>query len=148
MSAPSQLDLFFIELDVDRRPALRLSLSADGAITRYHSGTGSSIGNKDEHCFIAQLPPGCTFFREIAELFDPSWLLRAGVYETPDQLGAACSLRLTLSAGGRLAVLEYRYGAQSQGPPRDIRQFVIRAIEVTQSWYDEQNRIENQRSNR
>ena len=146
MPAPPQLDLFFIELDVDRRPALRLSLSADGAITRLHSGKGSSLGNKNEHCFIAQVPPECTFFREITELFDPSWLLRSGVYEMRDQLGAPCLLRLTLSSGGRLAVLEYHYGAQSQGPPSDIRRFVVRAIEVTQSWYDEQNRIENQRN--
>ena len=139
-SSPSPpLDAFLIELYVNGIRGLVLGLSADGAVNRFGSGTWSSLGNRHEHAIIDQTDG--SFFRQVTEFFQSSWLDQAGVQTLQEQRGVPCVLRLTFICLDRpFSVLELRYGSHSQGPPRDIREFFIRAVEVTQPWYDAQNR--------
>ncbi|SRR6266568_511526 len=137
--ASPQLYAFLIELCVNQMPALVLGLSSDGAINRLGSGTWSSIGNKVEHGIIDQTSE--PFFQRATELVDPSWLNWAGVHTPFQQRGPSCLLRMTFFCRGLAPiVLEFRFGAHSSGPPPEIKQFVIRTIEITQPWYDEENR--------
>ena len=138
-ASSGRLDALLIELHVSGCPILVLGLSADGAVNRFGTGRWSSIGNGHEHAVIDQTDG--RFFRQAEELFQPSWLGRPGVEILPEQRGASCVLRLTFMCWGHpFYVLEWRYGSHSQGPPADIRQFFIRAVEVTQTWYDAQNK--------
>jgi hypothetical protein len=132
---------FLIELHVNGIPALVLGLSSDGAINRLGSGTWSSIGNTIEHAIIAQTDE--PFFRRATELFDPSWLNWEGVHTRSQQRGPPCTLRLSFFCRGLAPiVLELHYGAKSLGPPPEIRRFFKGAVELTQSWYDDENRKE------
>ena len=138
-ASSGRLDAFLIELHVSGWPILVLGLSADGAVNRFGSGKLSSIGNEHEHAVIAQTDG--RFFHHAEELFQPSWLGQPRVQILPEQRGASCVLRLTFMCWGHpFYVLEWHYGSHSEGPPAVIRQFFIRAVEVTQSWYDAQNR--------
>src|SRR2546427_1433089 len=53
----------------------------------------------------------------------------------------SCVLRLSFFCRGLAPiVLEFHYGAQSSGPPPEIRRFFIKAAEITQPWYDEESK--------
>ena len=134
-----QLYAFLIELHVNQMPALVLGLSSDGAINRLGNGTWSSIGNTIQHGIIDQTNE--PFFHRATELLDPSCLNWGGVHTRFHQSGPACVLRLSFFCRGLApVVLEFRYGGLSSGPPPEIRRFLIGAVEITQSWYDEENR--------
>jgi|SRR5436309_7088263 len=136
---PVELYAFLIELYVNEMPALVLGLSSDGAINRRGNGTGSSIGNKTQHGIIAQTNE--PFFQQTTEFLDRTWLNWAGVHTRFQQRGPACVLRLSFFCRGLAPiVVEFHYGAQSSGPPPEIRRFFIKAVEITQPWYDEQSK--------
>jgi len=125
-----------VRLDVGGRPALYLVLSADGAVNRAGSGQPDS-GAKD--VFMGQAPG--PLFGQAMELFDVGWLERSGRYDMPDQIGEQCVLTLTFFLADQppdsACVLQFRYGAESQGPPVDVQDFVQGAVAVTQDWYTE-----------
>ena len=134
-----QLYAFLIELHVNQMPALVLGLSSDGAINRVGNGTWSSIGNRIQHGIIDQTNE--PFFQRTTELLDRTWLNWGGVHTRFHQSGPACVLRLSFFCRSLAPiVLEFRYGGLSSGPPPEIRRFFIGAVEITQPWYDEENR--------
>src|SRR2546428_345541 len=105
-----RLDAFLIELYVSGARALVLGLSADGAVNRFGSGKWSSLGNKHEHAIIDQTDG--SFFRQVTEFFQSSWLDQAGVQTLQEQRGVPCVLRLTFICLDRpFSVLELRYGS-------------------------------------
>lgn len=135
MTADAEIVAFMVKLYVGAEPALFLALSADGAVNR----SGSGRPNTEENDVFIGVAPG-PFFEQAMEFFDIEWLYRCGTYEIPDQLGERCVLTLTFFLAHQppdAAVLEFRYGAKSQGPPPGVQEFVRRAVAVTQEWYAE-----------
>jgi hypothetical protein len=137
MTDTSDVVAFMIQLRVEDRPALLLALSDDGAITRSGSGRPNPA---EPDVFIGQAPG--PFFQQAIRLCDPSWLDGSGEYSGSDGPGAPCVLRLTFSLSDRPMdsprVLEFRYGADSEGLPGNVRDFVRAAVQVTNDWYAEQ----------
>ncbi len=81
-------------------------------------------------------------FQEILAHVDESWLDRPGQYVARQRKGKACRLSLLFHReGGRELGLTYLYGSESEGPPEEIRAFVLAAIDATQSWYEVQQRM-------
>jgi hypothetical protein len=58
--------------------------------------------------------------------------LRRGGYDVPDRRGVECMLRIEfLFADGTTSGFDFRYGSQSDGPPRELTKFVQHAVETT-----------------
>jgi len=80
-------------------------------------------------------------FRELLPYVDESWLDRPGDYTARQRRGQDCSLTMVFLTGSEQAEIRYFFGSESEGLPRDIRDFVYAAIDVTQAWYEEQQQV-------
>ncbi len=62
-----------------------------------------------------------------------------GVIKKPNRVGADCSLTVIFQGQGELD-FSFRviYGADSEGPPRELIEILINAVKLTESWYQEQ----------
>jgi hypothetical protein len=41
-------------------------------------------------------------------------------------------------SGGQELITEWRYGSESQGPPPEVCEFVVAAVEATDPWFEQQ----------
>jgi len=133
----SDIEAVHVTLKIAGKQALFILLTADGTINRL--GTGS-VKNQDNDLFIGvtQEP---LFKRLLANLND-EMLHHLGGYDVPEQLGVPCELSIGLSfAGDDENGFGFRYGSESQGPPREIVQFVTVAVQITDPWFHEQKRM-------
>ena len=82
------------------------------------------------------------FARFIARI-TPEMLKDQGGYELPNRMGDNCELTLLLGIRNseRNAGFKFIYGAESQGPPREIAELVRYAVELTAPWLEEQRRL-------
>lgn len=136
MPAPSDLLAFAIELKIDEAPALFLALSADGAVNRGGSG---KVGSDEKDVFMAQTDG--TLYREVSGMIDPSWMEKEGLHRWPGKVGPPHVLKLSFFYPDRAPiVLAFEYRSDLL-PPREIYEFVQRAIAVTQPWYDGQREM-------
>jgi hypothetical protein len=57
----------------------------------------------------------------------------------PEKVGKVCELTVGFKkAGGEELMTAWQYGSESQGPPPEICNFVIAAVEATTPWYEQQ----------
>ena len=126
-----------ITLDVDSEPSLFILLAADGTVNRL--GTGA-VTNKEKDLFIGRsLEP--LLDKLLSNLTD-EMLRFMGGYELPDKRGPLCRLSVGLQfSNGETDGFGFTYGAESEGPPREIAEFVRAAIMITKPWYDSQKRM-------
>jgi hypothetical protein len=65
-----------------------------------------------------------------------------GRYEVPDQQGDPCVLDVLLRfTDGSEDGFGFAYGSESMGPPGEIVDVVVRAVEATEPWYQQQKAI-------
>ncbi|HMO15450.1 MAG TPA: hypothetical protein PKD64_19410 [Pirellulaceae bacterium] len=131
----SRITAFLVELAVDDEQSLYVMLARDGSVHRMGRGT---LDN-DQHQMFEGVSDDCLFDSFIDEL-DASVLNYAGFYEDKDSQGQACCLRLNfhVEEPGEEIGFEFRYGAESQGPPTEICDLVINAIDLTEKWFENQ----------
>jgi hypothetical protein len=126
-----------VDLKVDSEILLFILVSADRSINRISSGT---FGNNNRDMFIGMTPDPAIFQRVWSHLTDSilqGLSMRFQMSENP--LGAPCKLTLMFQFNdGKSASSEYLYGTQSEGPPKEVRDFVRAAVRETDSWYQEQ----------
>ncbi len=129
-----QLQAIMISLLVAEQQSLFILLSADGSINRM--GTGS-IHNPDRDMFIGIVTNN--LFDQVKEVIDPEWFEHAGGYDLPNKKGVMCELTTIFKfTDGSEKGLQFKYGSESQGPPSDIGNYVRKAVEITNSWYEQQ----------
>jgi hypothetical protein len=135
---PSDFDKVLITLKIKNDTALFILLAEDGTVNRMGDG---SITNDDHEMFIG-INREPLFGRFIVRI-TPEMLKQQGAYELPDRKGANCELTLLLGYRGsdRSAGFKFVYGAESQGPPREISELVRYAVELTAPWHEEQKRM-------
>lgn len=130
-----------VTLHVADQQALFILLASDGTINRMGSG---SLNNTDRILFI-----GCTAF----ELFEGlrqrvgTDLLRwLGQYSDPSPQGEPCRLTVGfLHDDGSESMSHWQWGAESQGPPPAVRDFVIAAVQITEPWFQQQKQMAQKR---
>ena len=124
-----------ITLEVNGARNLFVLLSADGTVNRQGNGRSDSdtgalyLGATDKPLFKSLM------MNVPNDLFQ-----RAGSYGDPAPRGLPCKLTIIFEGGGESAVFEYEYGSESSGPPAEIRELVVNAIELTDPYYIRQGR--------
>jgi hypothetical protein len=129
-----------VDLKVDSETLLFIMVSADRSINRIGSGT---FGNKNRDMFIGMTPDPAIFQRVRSHLTD-SILQGLGMrfQMSENALGAPCKLTLMFQFNdGKSASSEYLYGTQSEGPPKEVTDFVRAAVRETEGWYQQQLRM-------
>jgi hypothetical protein len=127
-----EIDRVSLVLDVEGERVLALDLAADGGVRR--SGTGQP-GTALE-AYQGVIDP--SVFRDVIAGITDELLAREGRYSDPQPQGTLASLTAVFAGGGERTGLEFRYGAQSQGPPPPLTALVRDAVELTDDWYHEQ----------
>ena len=130
----SKIQAFTISLEIDKQPSLFLLLSDDGAINRMGSGTADST---ERDLFIGKTDPG--IFETACSQLTKEMLQNLGQgYQALEPRGASCELTITFKfKDGNSNGMAYRYGSESDGPPKDVADFVIAAVRQTDPWYEE-----------
>jgi hypothetical protein len=133
----SEFDKALITLKINKDTALFILIAEDGTVNRMGDGSLSSA-NADVFIGINREP---LFSRFVARI-TPEMLVQQGAYDVPNRKGAECELTILLGYRGseRSAGFKFVYGAESQGPPREIAELVRYAAELTAPWHEEQKR--------
>ena len=127
------ISLIWVRIGVEEHAALFILLDSDGTVNRL--GTGA-VDNSENEFYIGKTTEA--LFQKLHSQIDPDWLSHVGSsYAIPEQKGKACELIVGfVLRDGREGTLEFKYGSESQGPPDDIMQFVIKAVKLTDPWYE------------
>lgn len=133
---PSSADVscIMITLDVDGSQSLFILLAQEGTINRL--GTGAE-NNADDDMFIG-MSDGTAFTR-VRALAGPvidNWI---GGYGVSDPEGKPCKMVVGFkTSDGRELMSHWEYGSESQGPPPEVASIVMKAVEATDNWWQEQ----------
>jgi hypothetical protein len=127
------ISLIWLRISVEERAALFILLGSDGTVKRLGTGT---VENSENDFYIGKTAE--PLFQKLHSQIDPGWLPQMGsIYSMPKQKGMACELIVGfVLQDGRGSSLKFKYGSESQGPPDDIVQFVIKAAKLTDPWYE------------
>ncbi|WP_372369224.1 hypothetical protein [Candidatus Uabimicrobium sp. HlEnr_7] len=129
------IDTIIIALAVDDNQSLFILLSKNGAIQCMGDG---SVNNQDKTIYIGT---GSTeFFQKLKEHINPLWLKRCGRYSVPQQRGNKCELSIVFRAQKQEKGIQFIYGANSQGPPPDITNFIHIAVNLITPWHQKQQK--------
>jgi len=124
---------FLVTLEIDGKQSLVVLLSSDGTINRLGDGSTTADGS----LYIGR--GGTGPFEALRRRFDPKWIEYFGKrIEMQDVSGLPCLLRVLVELDGDTKVLECLYGSDSEGPPVEISQFAVAAVQITDPWYEEQ----------
>jgi hypothetical protein len=137
MPANETVDAIAVSLKIDGRMTLFVLLADDGSINRM--GTGA-VQNAEHDLYMGVIDNGA--FRQLRSMIEPGWLEMPGRYELPDRVGPECELSVLFRrTAGADVTIQCAYGAESSGPPADLREFVATAVNLTAAWAREQKAI-------
>jgi hypothetical protein len=133
-----------IVLEVNNNQSLFILLATDGSINRLGNG---GVNNQDKDLFMGiTLEP---LFEQLMSHLTDEMLEFMGGYDIPEKKGFPCSLSIGLMfTNGEENGFEFSYGSESHGPPQEISEFVIAALDITEPWYQAQKKmVENSSAN-
>jgi hypothetical protein len=138
MDESQNINAILVRLLVGGEQALFILLRADGSINRL--GTGSA-NNTERDMFIGGTDP--ELFQHLRARITAGLLGWCGrSLSAAQQLGKSCELTIGfMEADGHELMTAWRYGSESQGPPREVGEFVVAAVEMTTPWYEHQKTI-------
>jgi hypothetical protein len=131
----SDVDIIFIRLDINAEPSLAVVLGADGSINRL--GTGS-VENTEHDLFIGRTGPA--IFEAVRSHLTEEMLLAllGHTVQLANPRGAPCKMTLTFQFKDSTSDgFGFLYGSESEGPPREVADFVTAAVLQTDPWYEE-----------
>ena len=127
-----ELEYLTIELKAQSETVLAIFIYNDGTINRI--GDGSLNPN-------CSLVIGMGNTKEMFEKLNPlisedfqSYFGR--VFNDPQKKGKECSLEIQIGTDSKITGSRFTYGADSMGPPKSVTDFVEKALEVTDAWYN------------
>jgi len=135
----SDVDTIYVSLEVNARLSLAVLLGADGSINRMGTGT---VKNTEHDLFIGLTDPAI-FMAVRSHLTEEMLLILLGhTFRVPNPHGAPCKMTITLQFNnGTSGGFEILYGSESEGPPREVVDFVMAAILQTNPWYEDFKRM-------
>src|SRR5262245_5010100 len=124
-----------VTLLIGGEQSLFIMLGSDGSINRM--GTGP-VDNAERDMFIGKTGP--QLFQQLRCKVSHELLGWCGrQLADPQPQGKACELTVGFQrADGKELMTNWRYGSESQGPPPEVCQFVVDAVEATDPWFEEQ----------
>lgn len=130
-----EVSIITISLDVEDKPSLFVLLTKDGTVNRL--GTGAE--NNTENDLYIGVNHG--LFEKMIERIDPQIFELKGEYKSYEIKGKSC--RLVVGFGFDDETQDgsiWIYGTQSAGPPPEIANFVVSAVELTEPWFEDQKK--------
>ena len=125
-----------ITLEVDEQVLLFIHLERGGGVQRLGDG---EAGQSAEQLELRSGNTSDALFDTLLAYVSDDMLAHTGMYELPDPDGKSCRLQVLFSADDeRTAGYEFFYGTGSEGPPTEISDFVVTALDLTELWYNEQ----------
>jgi hypothetical protein len=127
------IDKVLITLDVADKTTLFILLARDGTINR--KGDGGAAHELPLHRGVSNR----RHFDALMMTIDETIFNYTGVMKQPNRLGKECSLTIIFQ-GPNEVDFSFRvvYGADSEGPPRELVDILINAVKITEGWYQEQ----------
>ena len=124
-----------VTLKVEGEHSLFVMLGADGAIKRMGNG---AVDNDEFDMFIGKTGP--ELFASILPKITPEFCQWFGQsLGDRESKGKMCELTVgVMLEGGEEKIMQWRYGAESQGPPPEVCQFVIAVVDTTEPWFVQQ----------
>lgn len=134
------LDHLLVDLKIAEQQSLVILLHKDGTINR----TGNGTARIDKTLYIG-ITDTWSILQELAHLITSDFEGALNkVFDLPDKKGATCSLEIVLATGSETRGIKFVYGSKSVGPPREIKDFVMKAITLTDPWYQQQKKLSPQ----
>jgi hypothetical protein len=122
-----------ITLKVEEDLSLLVLLAADGSINRLGTGT---IDNTDKEMFIGVISDPQPFQHLRAQI-SPDLFKWIGSRADPSPKGKICELTIWLFLPNKEEhAISFKYGSESIGPPPEVSQLVLAAIDATNPWYE------------
>ena len=123
-----------VALHVANRQTLFVMLGVDGLVNRLGTGAEDNVEND---MFIGKA--SLDTFNTLRSRINPDIFQWIGEHADPAPVGKICRLAVGFQLkDGRELMSEWQYGSQSLGPPPEVRDFVIAAVEITDPWYEQQ----------
>jgi hypothetical protein len=125
------LEFLSIEIKVQDETVLVILIHSDGTINRKGDGSENpdlpfAMGMGDTKGIFKELVPLIT--NDFESCFNK-------VFDDPDRKGKICTLEIKLGDESNITGCKFIYGLDSIGPPIFLNDFVIKSIELTNSWY-------------
>jgi hypothetical protein len=135
MSERDDIHGILVTLLIGGEQSLFIMLGSDGSINRL--GTGA-VDNAERDMFIGKV--GSQPFEQLRNKVSQELLGWCGrQLSDPQPQGKVCELTVGFQrADGQESMTRWRYGSESQGPPPEVCQFVVAAVEATDPWFEQQ----------
>jgi hypothetical protein len=122
-----------ISLKIDENISLFALVSADGSINRMGTGT---VNNTEKEMFIGVTDPN--LFENLRPHLNMDLFKWIGSRADQNAKGKTCELNIHLLLPNKEErAISFKYGSESMGPPPEIRRLVIKAVEITDPWYEQ-----------
>ncbi len=136
MPKVSDINVLSITLEFDGRRTLFILLAKNGSINRLGTGT---IDNKDNDLFIGTTKD--LLFEHATTYITDDMLQYMGSYDIPSKKGLPCRLSIGLQFNnGEENGFDFKYASESEGPPDEISELLIAAVQITEPWYKSQKK--------
>ena len=137
MTSTDSIDVVTISLEIDGTPSLFILLANDGSINRMGPG---SVHNTEHDMYIGVIDNKP--FQKVRAKIPADWLDQSGRFEQPNRMGPECELTIGLRrTDGEDVIIQILYGAESEGPPEDVVDFVSTAVDLTANWTRKQKAL-------
>ena len=114
-----------LTIKVDNKPSQFILLASDGTINRM-DGDGHLVIDNTQVKYLDTLKLSV----------DPSWLTDSRSYEARLKKGKIMERSIFFSfKDGSESGITYKYGSESQQPPKSIMDFFEKALNITDPWY-------------
>jgi hypothetical protein len=125
------LNYVTVEMKINNDSALVILLHKDGTINRSGNGSAAVVKN-----FFIGITDTAKIMEELSKLVDADFEQHLNmVYDDPAKTGKTCSVEIVLDDEKGVKGTRFSYGSESMGPPREIANFVLKAIDLTDPWY-------------
>ena len=132
----TSLDHLFVEMKIAGKQSLLILLHKDGTINR----TGNGTIHIDKNLFIG-VTDTAGILQELTGLITTDFEGALNkVFDLPEKKGDVCSLEIAMAEGKETKGIKFIYGTKSVGPPQEIKDFVLRAVALTDPWYLQQQK--------
>jgi hypothetical protein len=133
----TSLDHLLVEMKIAEQQSLLILLHKDGTINRMGNGTTQI----DKNFFIG-ITETVGMLQELVGLITTDFEAALNkVFDLPEKKGDVCSLEIVMADEKETKGIKFIYGIKSVGPPQEIKDFVLRAIELTNPWFQQQQKI-------
>ena len=136
MGLREKISEFIIRLEIGEDISLFLLMGNDGKINRMGTGEADHIEKK---LFVGTIHP--INFANFIDAISEQTLQSPGSFRLDGRAGKPCVLLVMFKAGGENLRFEFAYRSESEGPPEEICEWVERALEITDEWYDQQKAL-------